>query len=435
MRAALLAITILLVALAVACGGDDDGDETDYTAEEIVEKVQAAVIQPGMVFHAKGDDGSEVWLDPGNQRFRRQESQARGGLTSIGEGWTRYSYDPFSNSVQTEDLSPGALTPRINDPVAPWWEPLTALAYGGICDDSSGGCPTGTGLHVIGETQADGKTVIAIEARSPVLSGDGGFSGNFLEGRIEIDPETWFPTAFEQREAVPTGGAETQPTPAQARIRYTNEIAPLENVPEGFFDRSIVEDVVLELHEHIQAIREVGLVPYWLGEEYVGQNGVVQLPETDNFAVSEESQTAEINYSFITPISQTQGEALENAVVISLAHSIDALLPPEVPEYAGEIPEQRQEVTARGGPAVVLTSILTPSDLPCSTGDCPATTAPLYRRIVFEIGDTAVQIAAFARVDATGADRNHFNSTAGLIELAEALTEAVAATPTPSAAP
>jgi hypothetical protein len=288
---------------------------------------------------------------------------------------------------------------------------------------------------VIGETQADGKTVIAVEVRSPVLSGDGGFSGNFLEGRIEIDAETFWPTAFEQREAVATGNSQTQQTPAQARIRYTNEIAPVANVPEGFFDRSIVEDVVLELDEQIQAIREIGLVPYWLGEEYIGTNGVVQLPESDNFTISEESGTASINYSFITPISQTQGEALENAVIVTLAQTVDALPPPEVPEFAGEIPEQRADVTARGAPAVVLASILTPSDLPCTTGDCPATTAQLYRRIVLEIGDVAVQITAFARVDATGADRNHFNSVAGLTELAEALTEAAIATPTPSAAP
>lgn len=419
MKAVLAALAVLLLALASGCGSDDGND---YTADEIVTKVQEAIFQPGIVFHATGDDGSEVWLDTGNQRFRRQESADRGGLTSIGEGWTRYSYDPFNNVTQEEDLSPGGGEPRINDPAAPWWEPLTSLAYG-------------VELTVIGETTADGATVIAVEARSPVLGSDGTFSGNYLEGRVEINPETFVPTAFEQRELVATGNAESQPTPAQARIRYSYEMAPIENVPEDFFSRSIVDEAVLTLDEHLQTIRDIGLTPYWFGEQYVGELGVLQLPENDNFFSSAESVTAEIHYSFITPVSPTSGEALENSVVIHLARTVDDLFPPNIPEFAGDIPEQRQATTVRGGEAVIASSLLTPSDLPCETGDCPVTRAHLYHRIIFEIGDMAVQIDAMARVDAGGLDRNTFNSAAGLTELAEALTEAIAPSATPTSTP
>lgn len=412
----LSAAVLALLVTIVACGGGDD-DGTEYTAEEIVANVQAAVIQPGMIVHAVGDDGSEVWLDPENELFRRQESPNRGGLTSVGDGWIRYGYDPFNNVVTTEDLSPGGGTPRINTPMAPWWEPLTALAYG-------------VELTVIGATTADGQEVIAVEARSPVLDGDGQFSGNFLEGRAEFDPETFLPTAFEQREIVAEGQSATQPTPAQRRIKYTAELLPTADVPEGFFSQDVVKNAVLTVEENLQKVRDLSLTPYWLGEEFIGEGGILRLPDNDNFFVDEGTQTAEIHYGYFAPISEQTGETLPDSVLVRLATDTSVFVPPEVPSFGGDIPEQRQEVTVRGGTGVVLGSLLTPSDLPCDSGSCPATRAPLYYRIVLQIGDTAVQIEAMARVDSTGADRNHYNSVQGVIALAEALTEAISATPT-----
>ena len=271
-----LAVLAVVVAVVVVwqlrSGGSND--QPNYTAEELVAKVQAAVIVPGMVFHATGDDGSQVWLDPSEQKFRRQESADRGGLTSIGDGWTRYSYDPFNNVVNTDDLSPGSQTPRINDPAAPWWEPLTALAYG-------------VELNVIGYTTSDGRVVIALESQSPILDSSGNLSGNYLQGRIELDPKTFIPVTFEQTEVVAPGGTASEATPAQARIKYTYEIAPLANVPAGFFDRSIVDDLVQSVEENLQGVRDLGLTPYWLGETYVGPGGPMKVPDATALIVDD----------------------------------------------------------------------------------------------------------------------------------------------------
>ena len=87
-RLLLIAASAAVFVAVAACGGDDDDDNGDGgdSPEEVVTLIEDAVLQPGMVFHAEGDDGSEVWLDPENQRYRRQEATQDGGLTSHRRG-------------------------------------------------------------------------------------------------------------------------------------------------------------------------------------------------------------------------------------------------------------------------------------------------------------------------------------------------------------
>jgi hypothetical protein len=59
----------------------------------------------------------------------------------------------------------------------------------------------------------------------------------------------------------------------------------------------------------------------------------------------------------------------------------------------------------------------------------------LYRRLIFAVGTTNVQLETSARVGASGQDANGYNTRDGIIALAEALTEAPAATPAPSPSP
>jgi hypothetical protein len=100
------------------------------------------------------------------------------------------------------------------------------------------------------------------------------------------------------------------------------------------------------------------------------------------------------------------------------------------------LPEQMDTVTVNGQPAILYTSSLTPNDLPCPAGTtCPPSDAAMYRRLDFAVGKTNVQLETSARIDSVGQDANGYNTKAGIIALAEALTEAPAATPTPGPAP
>ena len=109
-----------------------------------------------------------------------------------------------------------------------------------------------------------------------------------------------------------------------------------------------------------------------------------------------------------------------------MSQDLSSFVPPQIEAFAGDLPESRTEVTVRGVPAVLLTSRLTPSDLPCPEGNCPPSDVPLYVRLAFTLGETSFQIEALARIGTTGQDLNGYNSEEGIIHLAEALQEAEA---------
>lgn len=407
--AAVSVIAVLVVAAIVFLSGDDNP-----SADEVTQKVAAALDQPGMVYHAQADDGTEVWLDFAGQKYRRQETTSDGTLISVGDGWERTSFDPFNNKLLTEDLSPsGDARPRIDNPAARWTDALAALAFGNQ-------------LTYVGRTFSGGREVIALQADSPII-GEGDVITGTLSGRIEIDPDTYFPVAFERRTTFADGTTPTpnlQGQPVNKRIVYTTtEMLPADSLAADFFDKSVVDDQVLTVEENLAQIREQGLAPLWLGDPYLGDLGVLRLPEADNIVVVSAEERAEIHYSYIIQVSATTGQPLTDAVIIRLAKDASTFTPPVIPEYGGDLPEQRDAVTVRGADATLYTSLLTPADLPCA-GTCPPTLALLYRRLVFTVGDTAVQIETAARVDETGAELNKYNTRDGIIALAEALVEA-----------
>lgn len=415
LRGGLLCLLSLLTFALAACGDDDDNGAGGLSAQGVVDDFEAAIAKPGVVYHALGDDESEVWIDAENQRFRRQEPTSTGALTSVGQGWTRWSYDPFNNLVTEEDLSPTGARPRIDHPMVGWFEPLSAVAYS-------------TELRLIGDTTADGLAVIALEARSPI-GGDGGVAGSgaALEGRVELLADSYQPHAFEREEVVPAGqtpqgGAEG--SEGRKRVVYTSEELSVEDVPEGFFERAVVDGLVQTVEENIQKTKAIGLAPLWLGEFLDTERGLLVLPETDNFFVNTESQEAEIHYSLVLPVAQDAAEPIRDSVIIRLAHGIDNFQPPLLQEFAGDLPETIRDVPSALGQVRLIFSRLTPSDLPCPDGGCPASDAPLYLRLIATIGETSVQIETSARIDGLGQDRNGYNTQDGIIALAETLVEA-----------
>jgi hypothetical protein len=404
-RSAVALLAVTLGAFAAACGGGGDG----LSGEEVADRVADAVQEPGMVYHAVGSDNSEVWLDPENEVFRRRESTEGGELVSVGEGWVRWAYDPFENAVVEDDSTPqGEVRPRIDNPMVLWLEALGALAFG-------------QELDVIGQTQADGQTVLALEAKTPVVQ-DGVPTGATLVGRVEVHPDTYFPLAFERSEEAPAGAT---PSQERARVRYTtSELIPRDELPEGFFDLSVVEGQVKTTEEELAAIREMGLIPYWLGEGYESQLGQLELPPTDSVFRDTTTSMAELHYALIAGAGQTTGaEPLLDSVIVRLGLDPSAFGPPVIPEVAGSLPETEREVMVRGGTGMLYTSVLTPVDVGCGEEECPETTARIYRRLVLTLEGTAVQIETFARVSPAGDDNNGYNTEFGITALAETLYE------------
>ena len=394
---------VLLVAVVACSGGEESGEES---GEEIVRRVEEALNQPGMIYHAIGDDDSEVWMDVENEKFRRRETTSAGELTSVGDGWDRYTFDPIGNQVFVEDANPeGELRPRIDHPMILWLEALGALAFG-------------QELEVIGDTVADGRAVIALNGRTPIAR-DGEPTGATLIGRVELDPETYLPLAFERSEEAPAG--ET-PSQERVRIRYTtSELISRDDLPEGFLDQSVVEDQVLTTEESIQRLGDLGLTAYWLNEVYEGsQLGRLALPPIDAVVTDPRTSTAELHYALIVS-DGSEAQPLRDAVILRLARDPNGFVQPRVPEFGGTLPEQEQEVEVRGVTGTLFTSLLTPFDLGCDTGECPPTDARLYRRLVFLIDGTAVQIETFARVTATGDEVNGYNTESGIVALGEAM--------------
>src|SRR5712692_5541215 len=98
------------MALIAGCGGG--GGDPD--AQEIARRVQDTIVQTGMVYHAVENDGTELWINAADQKYRKKESPKSSGRVSVGQGWIQTNYDPFTNTIGTKDLSPkGSATPRI----------------------------------------------------------------------------------------------------------------------------------------------------------------------------------------------------------------------------------------------------------------------------------------------------------------------------------
>ncbi len=405
---------ILAVALAVIVVGCGGGDE-ESSAEEIIAKTSEAVRRDGMAFHAKGDDGSEVWIDAAGQRYRALRRSRTELLTAVGMGWTETTYDPDTNTVASKDSTPGNV-PRLDDPMILWFEPLSALAYGAEISD-------------FGKTTADGKTVITVESRTPI-GASGQPTGRFLLGRLELDPETYLVQAFERRLQLPPGetpdpqSVGSQLDTQNVRIRYeVSEFVPLADLPADFFDTSHVDEQVVTLQKSIAQIRDAGVTPYWLGDLYESGDLVLVLqPLPGGVEFDSTTGMGSLLYALGTP----DGAVISvDTVIIRLAKPGRAEFPqPAFPQYAGRLPENVSEITVGGRPAAMGVSILPPSALPCPAVSCPGTDAPLFIRLQLQLDGAALQIETYARVDDSGTDRNGYNTESGIIQLAEALTPA-----------
>jgi hypothetical protein len=408
--------------LAVRCGG---GGTT--TGDDVAQRVGQTIQQPGMVYHAVASDGAEVWIDASDQLYRKADAPTRGTLVSVGQGWLQTVYSPVQNAVaQNDKTPPGPATPRINNPAVSWTEALAALGFGNE-------------LQMIDKETADGIEVWVLQARTPIVDSNGNVSGSLI-GRVEVDVGTNLPHAFEGRQTSVDG---TTPTPDayglnpnHRTVYTTSEMIPRGSLAADFFDPSNVSAQVQTPAGNLQKLRAIGLAPLWFGEQYLGPGGLLQLPVSNSVTATASAKRGDIHYTLILPTSATKALEETDAVIIRLAADASTFTAPTITQFGGVLPEQKDTVTVSGQPAILFTSTLTPNDLPCPKGaTCSPSDAAMYRRLIFAVGKTNVQLEASARIDSVGQDANGYNTRDGIIALAEALKEAPAATPTPSVSP
>lgn len=409
--AALIGICVLVaiaVVVVIVAGGGDSEDSTG-SADEIAQKVVDAINKPGMVYYADGSDGSLTWIDAEHQKYKGKTSVLAGGVESVGSGWTEYQYDPATNAVSEKDNTPvGQQAPRINDPMVRWMEPLSALAFGDV-------------LTVVGRQTSDGVEVIVLDASTPVVDDGGNVTGT-LFGRVEIDASTYLPHAFQRRTVLANGVTPTPvPEGTNPHVTYTSQFIDRTTLAGDFFDKSAVQGEIKTNQTEMDAVRELGLTPAWLGLYYDGTPfGELQLPPTLAVIIDDTKTEATIHYALVSPTIQS-----EDVVIIRLSDDATTFTHPSIPQFAGDLPETDETVTlADGTQATVYTSILTTDAVPCPSGvTCPHSDAKLYRRLVFQRGDTAIQIEVSPRIADDGSDNDGFNSADGIVSLANALVD------------
>lgn len=396
-------LAAIVVAVVLVTGGGDSAGSPD----EVARKVADAIRAPGQVYNVGGSDGSLAWIDPEKQLYRRRDAAINGSGTSVGSGWTEYAYDPNTNSVSEKDNSPrGSQRPRIDDPMVRWLDPLAALAFG-------------NDLTVLGRETADGVEVIVLQATTPIVDSAGNVTAT-LYGRIEIDAQTYLPHAFQPHQVLANGAT---PTPGiqgvEQRVVYNAEFVDRSTLPDGFFDKAVVDAAVKTNQNQMDAVRSIGLTPAWFGWYYDGKPyGELQLPPTVSVSIDDTETQAEIDYALVSPTS-----VAPSAVIIRMTADASTLTHPTIPQYAGDLPEREERVEIGGTTATLYTSILTVDALPCPSGGCPQSSAALYRRLVLQRGDTAIQIEVSPKLEEDGTDINGFNSRDGIISLAGALMD------------
>lgn len=399
----LAAIVVAVVVLTGSNGGGGAG-----SAEDVAQKVAEAIRRPGMVYFADGSDGSLAWIDAENQLYRGRASVLNGGDIAVGSGWTEITYNSATNAVSEDDTTPVASTrPRIDDPMVRWMDPLAALAFSDV-------------LTVLRRETAEGIEVIVLEGSTRIVDSAGNVTGT-LFGRVEIDAATYLPHAFESRTVLASGVTATPPVEGlDPRVTYTSEFIERSTLPADFFDRSVVEAEIKTNETEMARVRELGLTPVWFGEYYDGTPyGELQLPPTVSVDIDEEEGTAAIRYALVSPTGVGS-----DAVIIRLAADASGFTRPQIPQFAGELPEDEETVTLSAGrTATLYTSLLSIDALPCPSGGCLSSDARLYRRLILERGETAVQIEVAPRVTDDGTDINGFNSRDGIVALAEALVD------------
>ena len=247
---------------------------------------------------------------------------------------------PRRNSVTEKDNAPNASQrPRIDDPMVRWMDPLAALAFSNH-------------LTVIGRATADGIAGDCAARRRRRWWTARGTRAGRCTGAWRWTQRRTCRTRSRRTRRWLTGRRRRRGPEGWTRgCVYTSEFIERSTLPADFFDRAVVEEQVQTNQNQMEKVRELGLTPVWFGQYYDGKPyGELQLPPTVSVSINDDGDWRQrYDYALVSPTS-----VATNAVVIRLSADASTFTRPEIPQFAGDLPEEEETVTMGGGSGDVV---------------------------------------------------------------------------------
>ncbi len=387
-----VAALVLAASAGLSCGGGEGGAEVDLSdVDEVVAGALRAISPPGRIGHLTSGDETRVqefWVDADNGRFRVESGPAEGEegwfSVTVGEDWrvATYQSDMESFPIHITALDREEAAERGIDNFAYYGAgPLSLLAGA-------------EERRVVGESRADGREVVVIEARQAM---DGDWQpGTVWVITLELDKATVLPVQFRSKIIEPDG-TETEGYGGLPEFEW-DTVSP-DDLPADFFSPDALFALYSPVQEKLADASKLDFGLYWLGEKYEGAaQGQLDLYLWD---VDRER----VSWLRLRYASETLGGG---QVVISRQGPAGRARFGPPPEMTGPI--QQDQVTVQGQPATLYfkTERLSP------------TYEVTYRWLVLTLGDTTIELYPIPMSE-EGQEVNPLNNKEALVALAEAL--------------
>ena len=389
----LLLLIALVTGLGAACGGGGGGEVDLSDADEVMAGALRAVSPAGQVGHLKWEESAaglgtplgEAWIDADNGRFRLEhrsvEGEGSSSTVAAGEEWRIAAYmtsgddsRPISyiRAVDREEMAARGMDNLAYVGAAY----LSRLAWAGE-------------RRVVGESTADGREVVVLEAKQPTHAEKG--PGWMFVATVELDKATLLPVQFRSSTVDPYG------TEGEVLILagFEWEAVSPDDLPSDFFSPDALFAEYSTAREELAEASKLGFELYWLGERYQGAAGGqldLYLWDVEWDMEADPEDWSQLHYA-----SEAMGRG---ALIIREGPVGQAQFGPGS-EVVGPI--EQEEVAVSGQPAILYSS---------SEGN--------YRWLVFTREETVIELHPMSMSEEEG-KINPFNNTKALVALAEDL--------------
>jgi hypothetical protein len=395
----LLLLIALVTGLGAACGGG--GGEVDLSdADEVAAGALRAVSPPGQVGHLKWEESAaglgtplaEAWIDADNGRFRVEHRSAEGEEGSftvgVGEKWRTAAY-----MASGDDPRPFSYIAAVDREE---WAArgIDNLAY--LCAAYLDGLASAGEKRVVGESTADGREVVVLEAKQPTDAQKG--PGWMFVATVELDKATLLPVQFRSRTVDPYG---TEGEVLSLAGFEWEAVSP-DDLPSDFFSPDALFAEYSTAREELAEASKLGFELYWLGERYQGAAGGqldLYLATVEWDMEADPEDWPELHYA---------SEAIRGGAVIIREGPVGQAQFGPGSEVRGPI--EQEEVAVLGQPATLYVAI---DRLYCAH-------EMTYRWLVLTLGETAIELHPTPVCD-EGQENNPLNNTEVLVGLAEDL--------------
>jgi len=397
-----LGVVVLMVAfvssLAVGCGGGGGVDLSD--ADEVMAGALRAVSPTGQVGHLKWEGSAaglgtplgEAWIDADNGRFRLEhrsvEGEGSSSTVAAGEEWRIATYIasgddswPLSyiTAVDREEMAARGMDNLAYVGAAY----LSRLAWAGE-------------RRVVGESTADGREVVVLEAKQPTHAEKG--PGWMFVATVELDKATLLPVQFRSSTVDPYG---TEGEVLSLAGFEWEAVSP-DDLPSDFFSPDALFATYSTAREKLAEASKLGFELYWLGEKYESAAGGhldLYLWDVEWDMEADPEDWPQLHYA-----SEAMGRG---ALLIREGPVGQAQFGPGS-EVVGPI--EQEEVAVSGRPAVLYSR----------TDNLSPTYEVTYRWLVVTLGETTIELYPVPMSE-EGQENNPLNNTEVLVGLAEDL--------------